>query len=150
MSFVLTKETLIDSKVRKVGTVIDDIATPGEIESLLRTQRAKRTSESKPKDAPSAEKRMEPFPDEALPTDIEPGTIVETPEGEQGEVADEDIAHYIDAIGLPANVAKALRKDGIKTVFNLVERISREGYELSSIKGIGAKSEAIIRDSFVE
>lgn len=147
MSVVLCKPTLIDCVERPVGAVIDKIATPGEIESLLRTGRAKRTA--KPKAEPNPEPDPEPEAGEERAGNAEDGNGEPSPiltPGSDATTGDtNELAELLDELEFPANVFDALAAAGITDLAKLVEALNRENYSLSEIKGIGKKTEAKLR-----
>lgn len=163
MKHVLTKETLIDRVLRPIGTIIDGIATPGEIESLLFVGRARRVPDPKTDDADDSKDDPEPTePEETEPeeTELEASEELEPEqtelqqeqidevEGEADEPEASDLESWVRGQGLPANVFDSLYDAGIRSMEQLGEKLAQDGYRLSSVNGIGPKTEARIREAF--
>lgn len=129
-AIILTADTLINGIMRRRGEDISNVATGGEIESLLYMNRARKTAG-----------RPDPDP-EPKPPELDP----KPPELEEFEALEK----WVDSIGLPQNVFEALYESGVRSLDLLRTEARREGYRLSSIKGIGPKSEERIREALAE
>lgn len=157
MATILTKDTLINGTLYKRGAKIDGIATKGEIESLLYMGRA-RTSEAKPApvDDPEPEPELEAEPvDEPEPEPVlvdvedEDEEALEEILAEESEIKEfDELETAIDAAGLPSNVFDALYEADIRSVDALKAKLAEPGYKLSTVKGIGSKTEERIREAF--
>lgn len=144
-AIILTADTLINGIMRRRGEDISNVATGGEIESLLYMQRARKTAGRPDPDPEPKPPELDPEPPELDP---EPPELEQTTEAELEEF--EALEKWVDSIGLPRNVFEALYESGVRSLDLLRVEARREGYRLSSIKGIGPKSEERIREALAE
>lgn len=177
MKTVLTKETLINSVLRPIGTVIDEIAEPGEIESLLFVNRA-RIIPDDGKEPPEDEQVEEDEdaeldivdPDDVIdqigddteedfddsdededpeePLPVDEQDIIDNEASQSAEIDLDELAEAIEKAGLPSNIFDALVDAEINSLSKLSGKLKEPDYKFSSIQGIGPKTEAKIREAF--
>jgi fused signal recognition particle receptor len=145
MPIILTKPTMIGGTVYPIGQAIDGIAHAGEVESLLRVNRAvKKPGKAKPEPEPEPEPISEPEPEPAA--DPEPAPVDAEPNEEHNDGRAE-LQKFVDDADLPKNVFEALVEAGIETLADLVEKANQDDYRFAVIKGIGKKTEEMIREA---